>query len=134
MLTIDFEIIITYPSKQNHQRLKYNGLSSVLINRHVKLRVALHVGLPTICQRRKNTAWEHCCSSLLKQFVRKLSFALLFFSKVLLNIKQPMLSCLICRFSCRRLELKIDLSQPQTCGTPEQAYTKVSTVGLVLIS
>ena len=51
MFTIDFQIIITYPSKQNHQRLKYNGLSSVLINRNVKLRVALHVGLPTICQR-----------------------------------------------------------------------------------
>ena len=48
MFTIDFEIIITHPSKQNHQ---YNGLSSVLINRNVKLRVALHVGLPTISQR-----------------------------------------------------------------------------------
>ena len=51
MFTIDFQIIITYPSKQNHQRLKYNGLSLVLINRNIKLRVVLHVGLPTISQR-----------------------------------------------------------------------------------
>ena len=56
------------------------------------------------------------------------------FLTVVLNMKQPMLSCLICRFSCRRLELKVNLSQPQTCGTPAQAYAKVSTVGLVLIS
>ena len=69
---------------------------------------------------------EAICSEAFLRFI--------IFLTVVLNIKQPMLSCLICRFSCRRLELKIDLSQPQTCGTPEQAYTKVSTVGLVMIS
>ena len=48
MFTIDFQIIITYQTKQKHKRLKYNGLSSVFIKRNVQLRVAL--GLPTICQ------------------------------------------------------------------------------------
>ena len=65
-----------------------------------------------------------CSEAFLDRFI--------IFLTVVLNIKQPMLSCLICQFSCRRPELKIDLCdllQPQTCGMPEQAYTKVCTVG-----
>ena len=69
---------------------------------------------------------EAICSEAFLRFI--------IFLTVVLNIEQPILSCLICRFSGGRLELKIDLSQPQTCGTPDQASTKVSTVGQLLIS
>ena len=37
MFTVDFQIIITYQSKQKHKRLKNSGLSSIFKDRNVQL-------------------------------------------------------------------------------------------------